>query len=197
MKLFSTQPTEQDIIDGIRHGGPARRRFENQLYDRFDYLIRDGTRKHRLSEEECASAYSDAVLSVIEHIATGRFEGRSGLKTYLYQIFTNKCVDLIRKNTTNRSSVNRTASLDESLFQLSDSVQSVVQQLIARQDIALLQQRLRLLSDKCRDMVLAWGEGYSDAEIATMVGYQSADVAKTSRLRCLERLRELYRMTKP
>lgn len=180
-------------MEGIRAGGPQRRLYENKLYEKYDYLIADGVRKHRLSEDDCASAYSDAVLTLFEHITNGRFEGRSELKTYLYQIFSNKCVDAIRKKTTNRSSVHDAFSLDDSLMQLPDEARSAVQRLIAESDVELLRQHLRALGDKCRSMILAWGEGYSDDEIAQTMGYNTAAVAKTSRLRCMEKLRERYR----
>ncbi len=178
---------------GIRSGGTQRRLFENKLYEKYDYLIADGVRKHRLTEDDCASAYSDSVLTLFEHITTGRFEGRSELKTYLYQIFSNKCVDAIRKKTTNRSSVHDALSLDDTLLQLPDEARSAVQRLIAQSDVDALHRHLRSIGDKCRAMILAWGEGYSDDEIAQTMGYNTAAVAKTSRLRCIEKLRERYR----
>lgn len=193
MRLSSKKLSDTDLIDGILAGDPDRRLCENQLYDRYAYFVREGTRKHRLSEDDCASAYSDTILSVIDHVQTGRFEGRSNLKTYLYQIFTNKCVDFIRKKTTNRSSVHDALSLDDALLQLPDSARSVVQQLITAGDMERLYAQLKTLGEKCRSMILAWGEGYSDEEIARQLGYNTAAVAKTSRLRCLERLRDSYR----
>ena len=193
MPLSSGQFSDADLMAGIRAGGTQRRLYENKVYEKYDYLIADGTRKHRLTEDDCASAYSDAVLTVIENVASGRFEGRSELKTYLYQIFTNKCVDAIRKKTTNRSSVHDALSLDDSLLQLPDEARSAVQRLIIQSDIDSLYSHLRDLGDKCRTMILAWGEGYSDDEIAQTMGYNSAAVAKTSRLRCLEKLRERFR----
>ncbi len=193
MALFSKQPSDAELMAGIRAGGAQRRQAENKLYEKYAYLITNGTRNHRLDEEECASAYSDTVLTLFEHILNGRFEGRSELKTYLYQIFTNKCVDLIRKKTTNRSSVHDAFSLDDSLMQLPDAARSAVQQLIAQSDVENLHRKLNDIGEKCRSMVLAWGEGYSDEEIAQTLGYSSSAVAKTSRLRCLEKLRERYR----
>ncbi|WP_080241647.1 RNA polymerase sigma factor [Spirosoma rigui] len=185
--------SDADLMAGIRAGGPQRRLYENKLYERYDYLVADGVRKHRLAEDDCASAYSDAVLTVFDHISSGRFEGRSELKTYLYQIFANKCVDAIRKKTTNRSSVHDAFSLDDSLMQLPDAARLAVQHLIAKSDVEILHQHLKNLGDKCRSMILLWGEGYSDDEIAQSMDYNSAAVAKTSRLRCLDKLRERYR----
>lgn len=193
MQLFSRQSTDAELMAGIRAGGPQRRLCENKLYEKYDYLVADGVRKHRLAEEDCASAYSDAILTVFDSISNGRFEGRSELKTYLYQIFTNKCVDAIRKKTTNRSSVHDAFSLDNSLMQLPDAARSAVQRLIAQSDVENLHRHLNELGDKCRAMILMWGEGYSDDEIAQTMAYNSAAVAKTSRLRCLDKLRERYR----
>ncbi len=193
MGLFSRQLTDAELMAGIRAGGAQRRLCENKLYEKYDYFITDGVRKHRLAEDDCASAYSDTILTVFEHIRSDRFEERSGLKTYLYQIFTNKCVDAIRKKTTNRSSVHDAFSLDDSLMQLPDAARSVVQALIAQSEVENLHRQLNEIGDKCRTMILMWGEGYSDDEIAQTMAYNSAAVAKTSRLRCLDKLRERYR----
>ena len=195
MGLLPRHLADAELMAGIRAGGPQRRHYENKLYEKYSYLVDDGIRKHRLAEDDCASAYSDAVMTVFEHIGSGRFEGRSELKTYLYQIFTNKCVDAIRKKTTNRSSVHDASSLDDSLMQLPDAARSAVQILIAQSDVENLNRQLNEVGDKCRTMILMWGEGYSDDEIAQTMAYNSAAVAKTSRLRCLDKLRERYRNT--
>jgi RNA polymerase sigma factor (sigma-70 family) len=192
MNIFTKIPQDSSIIEAIRTGGPQRRSYENQLYGKYAYLIRDGVRKHRLSQDDCSIAYSDAVLTVIEHLASGRFEGRSELKTYLHQIFSNKCVDLIRRNATKRAQVYRPEALDDSLNLLPDEARSVIQELIQQQDGDLLRQRLDEIGDKCRRILWAWGEGYKDEEIAERLSYQSAAVAKTSRRRCLDKLRERY-----
>ncbi len=192
MKLLQKSPPDPNIIQGIRAGGTARRLHENQLYGKYAYLIGEGTRKHRLSEDDSSIAYSDAVLTVIEHICADRFEGRSELKTYLFQIFNNKCVDLARRNTTKKAQIHQADGLSDYLNLLPDDTRTAVQQLMHQQDAQLLGQRLQELGEKCRQMLLAWGEGYKDEDIAQQMSYQSAAVVKTSRLRCLQRLRELY-----
>jgi len=196
MTIFTKPPQDSSIIEGIRTGGPQRRAYENQLYGKYTYLIREALRKHRLSEDDCSMAYSDAVLTVIEHLASGRFEGRSELKTYLHQIFSNKCVDFIRRNTTKKAQVHRPEPLPDALNLLPDEARSVIQELMQQQDGDLLRQRLRELGDKCRRILWAWGEGYKDEEIAAQLDYQSAAVAKTSRQRCLDKLRDMYHTRK-
>ena len=194
MRFFPNTLSDADLIDGLRTGGTNRRFFENSLYDRYAYLVREGAKKHRLDEDQTATAYADAVLSVIEQLGASRFEGRSGLKTYLYQIFTNKCVDLIRKKTTNREKVHQQGvEIDGILLQVPDETRSVIQHLIAQHDAERLRERMQLLGAKCRSMLLTWADGLPDEVIAEEHGYKSAAVAKTSRLRCLDKLRDLYR----
>lgn len=193
MFFFNKAIDDEAILQGIRAGGTQRRLFENKLYEKYYYLVREAQFKHKISTDDAESAYSDAILTVIEHIVEHRFEGRSALKTYLYQIFTNKCVDIIRKNTTNRAEIHQNiVGLEDALLWLPDEAHSVVKKLIVESDIAQLRQHLQTLGDKCREMILAWGEGYSDEEIAQMMAYNTAAVAKTSRQRCLEKLKEKY-----
>ncbi|GAB3338568.1 hypothetical protein GCM10027299_50780 [Larkinella ripae] len=193
MAFFGRHPTDSDLIAGLKADGVQRRQAEDRLYLKYQYMIGDGVRKHRLDEEDCASAYSDTILSVIDNVRRGKFEGRSELKTYLYQIFTNKCIDLIRKKSTQRDRVHDAVSLDNSLLQLPETARSMIEQLIAQSDVDRLRALIGQLGDKCREILLAWGEGYSDEEIALQMHYNTASVAKTSRLRCIERLRTLYR----
>jgi RNA polymerase sigma-70 factor (ECF subfamily) len=186
--------TDQEIIEQLRLSGNDKRKSEEQLFNRFAYFIREGMTKHALSEDESFDAYSDTVLAAIQNIQTAHFEARASLKTYLYQIFHNKCVDLLRKRTTNKNSVHRPDSISDRLLLLSDTARSVVQKLIDQADWKLLREKLNQLEEKCRQLLLYWGDNYSDREIASLLQYKTADVVKTSRLRCMERLRKLYKV---
>ncbi|GAA0560121.1 RNA polymerase sigma factor [Chitinophaga japonensis] len=181
---------EVTLVDSLQAGGAERRIAEKKLYEHFFYFISQGARKYHLPEDECASAYSDTMLSVIEHIINGRFEGRSSLKSYAYQIFMNKCVDLVRKKTTNKSSVHDTEVIDLLVTALPDRARTVIQQLVDKSDRWLMMQKLREIGEKCQQLLLLFEDGYSDREIALQMQYQSPEVVKTTRLRCLEKLRE-------
>jgi len=185
--------TDQEIIEQLRHSGKDKRRSEEQLFNRFAYFIREGITKHGLSEDESFNAYSDTLLAAFENIKNTHFEARASLKTYLYQIFHNKCVDLIRKKTTNKNSVHQAEAISDKMMLLTDSARSVVQKLIDKTNWEQLRAKLAQLEEKCRQLLMYWGESYSDKEIASLLQYKTADVVKTSRLRCLERLRKLYK----
>jgi len=185
--------TDQEIINRLRESGIDQRRSEDELFNRFSYFIREGMNKHALTEDESFNAYSDTILAALENIRNTRFEARSSLKTYLFQIFHNKCVDLLRKKTTNKQRVHLSETISGKLLQLSDNARSIIQQLVDQADWQLLKEKMKLLEDKCRQLLTFWGENYSDREIAAQLQYKTADVVKTSRLRCLERLRKLYK----
>ncbi len=184
---------DQEIIKQLRQSGIDKRRSEEQLFNRFAYFVREGMTKHALSEDESFDAYSDTILAALENIRNEHFEARASLKTYLYQIFHNKCVDLLRKRTTNKNSVHRPESISDRLMLLTDTARSVVQKMMDQADWNLLREKLNQLEEKCRQMLTYWGDNYSDKEIAALLGYKTADVVKTSRLRCLDRLRNLYK----
>src|SRR4249919_2666288 len=109
----SFQYTDQQIIEQLRQSGTDKRRSEEQLFNRFAYFIREGMTKHALSEDESFNAYSDTILAALENIRNAHFEARASLKTYLYQIFHNKCVDLLRKKTTNKNSVHLSETISD------------------------------------------------------------------------------------
>ena len=194
MSLFSHNfLSDENIIHGIIGDGVLQRNTENRLYEQFFYFIKDATFKHKLSEDEAASIYTDTILAFIDNVRNKRFEGKSAVKTYLYQIFSNKCVDFLRKTTTNKMSVHEAQPLQDWILSMPDDAKSALQKLISEHEVEVLKTKIKLLGDKCQQMLMAWGEGFSDSKIADELGYQSSNVAKVSRLRCMDKLREMYR----
>lgn len=193
ISTYSSNNAEQAILSGLLQTGIERRKGEEQLFSSYAYFIREGIKKYALQEDEAFDAYSDSVLSAIQKIIGGNFEGRSSLKTWLFQIFQNKCVDLLRKKATNKNSVHKTITVSDMLHQLSDTGKTIVQKMIEKTDWELLKKRVNELGDKCRELLLLSADGYSDREVAAQLEYKSADVVKTSRLRCLDKLRQLYK----
>lgn len=181
--------SEGSILQGIISGGPHRSSYEKELYKSFFYFIREAQTKYGLTEEDTASAYSDTIIVIIHNIVCGKFEGRSSLKTYAYKIFHNKCVDVFRKTTTNRARVDDTLPLDSLVYELPDDAKNAIQKLIAKDERQQVMEKLNEIGDKCRELLLLFEDGYSDKEIAELMNYQSQAVVKTTRLRCLIKLK--------
>ena len=181
--------SEDSVLQGIISGGPHRSTYEKELYKSFFYFIREAQTKYGLTEEDAASAYSDTIIVIIHNIVCRKFEGRSSLKTYTYKIFHNKCVDVLRKATTNRGKVDDTLPLDSLVYELPDDAKNAVQKLIAKDERQQVMEKLNQIGDKCRELLLLFEDGYSDKEIAELMNYQSHAVVKTTRLRCLIKLK--------
>jgi RNA polymerase sigma-70 factor (ECF subfamily) len=189
---FISNSSDQQIMQSLSQGGNARRRAEGELFQQYSYFIHEGMKKYSLQEEEAFDAYSDTLLVTIESITNGSFEKRSSIKTFIYRVFNNKCVDTIRKKTTNKSSVNRTIDLPEGLMQLSDNAKSIVQQLVDKVDLEDMRRRVAGIGETCRELLTMFAEGFSDKEIAGAMNYKTPEVVKTSRLRCMQKLRATY-----
>ncbi len=187
-KFLTSQ--DQEILAGLQSGYKQRLVQEKILYNCYQYFIGEGCKKYNLSNEDSFSAYSDTVLSVIHNVVSERFDGRSSLKTYLFQIFSNKCIDLVRKSTTNKQQVHQTMAIPEMMSQLPDNTRIIIEHLIDRQKQEAIKFNLEAIGQKCRDILLLFEDGLTDREIAEELEYNNAAVAKTTRLRCLEKLRE-------
>jgi len=197
MPVFPTVVSgDEEIIRQLKESKMVRRKAEEELFSRHIYFIKEGINKYSLDQEDAFNAYSDTIIQVIENVSADRFEKRSSLKTYLYRIFNNKCVDLIRKKTTNKSSVHQTAPISDMLTMISDPAKTIIQQLVEKNDVALLKQKLTEIGDICKQLLTMFAEGHNDKEIAVAMEYKSPDVVKTSRLRCLDKLRQLYNIKK-
>lgn len=193
MSVFNySREVDHRVIGLILQGGSDKRKGEETLFAAYAYFVREGMRKYGLSEDQAFNAYSDSILATIDNISNRSFQGNSSLKTYIYRIFRNKCVDLLRKNATSKNSMSRALSIDDQLSLVSDMSRSILQVLIDKADWHLLKERLNQLSEDCRQMLLLWADNFSDKEIASAMEYKTADVVKTSRLRCLQKLRRLY-----
>ena len=181
---------DREIIDGLVINSSQRQHFEKALYLQYRYFIEEGSRKYKLSYEDSFSAYSDAVLSVIKNIINQSFNNNSSLKTYLFQVFSNKCIDLIRKRTTNIQKVHQSVAEPELLSHLPDKSKNVIEKLIEQQKLLEIRQHLEVIGEKCKEILLLFEDGYTDKEIAEKLSYNSASVAKTTRLRCLDKIKE-------
>ena len=197
MPVFPTVVSgDEEIIRQLKESKMVRRKAEEELFSRHIYFIKEGINKYSLDQEDAFNAYSDTIIQVIENVSADRFEKRSSLKTYLYRIFNNKCVDLIRKKTTNKNSVHQTTPISDMLTMISDPAKTIIQQLVEKNDVALLKAKLTEIGENCKQLLTMFAEGYNDKEIAVTMEYKSPDVVKTSRLRCLDKLRQLYNIKK-
>lgn len=196
--LFSFfQNTDTKLIAGIKQEGLQSRLFEDELYKKYVYLVKSvGVIKQGLLEEDAKTAYHDTINAVILAIVSDTFEQKSSLKTFMHRIFLNKCVDLVRKNTTNKETANNQANLsDMDDVAIRNQIErEAAESSFATQDTqAFLLHLIKQLRAKCQVILLvAAYYGYKDEEIAELVNLSSGKSVSVTKRRCEAELRELY-----
>jgi RNA polymerase sigma factor (sigma-70 family) len=80
-----------DIIERISSGDEQSFR---QFYEFYNEMVYNTCLLHLQNEEEAEEAMQDTFVQV--HQSAGAFKGNSSVKTWLYRIAVNKCLDRIR-----------------------------------------------------------------------------------------------------
>jgi RNA polymerase sigma factor (sigma-70 family) len=179
------------IISGIRNGGTQGQLCENELFENCSFLVNMHYKSYGLKHDDCLIAYADTIITVIGHIKKNIFEEKSSLKTYITRIFMNKCVDQKRKETTIKNSPNND-SLDVSSYlnRFTDTARGVIEKFIQGENRQILRSRINGLGGSCRQLLFLYIEEKTDQEIADAMSFKSSDVVKTTRLRCIEKLKQ-------
>lgn len=190
-------PSDTKLITGIRQEGLQSRLFENELYKKYAYIVQSvGIRDKGLTEEDAKTAYHDTLNATILAIVTDTFEQKSSLKTYIHRIFLNKCVDLVRKNTTNKETPNHHNNLhdiDEVAIRNQIEKESAESSFATEDTQAFILHLIKQLRAKCQAILLISAYyGFKDEEIADIVNLSSGKSVSVTKRRCEEELRELY-----
>ena len=137
-----------------------------------------------LSHEECEEIYNDSFMALCENISSGKLQTLTcSLQTYINQIGRNKSVSYLR-------------SKGEDLHLIPDYEIAQWDDLPEDEDIEadLLEKVYRLVkemqNDTCRKLLFGfYWHHYTMEMLAKLIGANSADVAKTTKNRCLTKLR--------
>ncbi|MEM6347737.1 MAG: sigma-70 family RNA polymerase sigma factor [Bacteroidota bacterium] len=195
MKLKATQQDETQWIAAIRQGGVARERAIHALNLAYRGYLVQQKQKLKLSEEDVIDCYTDAVVAVSEHVVDGRFAGESRLSTYFFRIFSNRCIDKLRSNTTNIKKAQQDWS--EAFVHLPDRAQDFLRSMMDQEKLELVLSYLDALGERCRQILwysAYWG--YSPKEIAEKMNFSSPKSASSQRYQCLQALKKNLKAAK-
>lgn len=181
------EAVDRNYIDHIRAGGFKQERSIRQLYEQYFYLVRLGKSKYpKMDDDDLLSAYNASIISLRKQIVLGNFRGESTIKTYLNRIFFNKCIDILRKHSSNKED-----SGFESMPEPDSGNQSpgILKQLYQEERIAQLASLLEKLGKVCKKIIIdAEYWGYNATEIAERVGFSNARSVSSKKYDCLKRL---------
>lgn len=192
----------------IRRGGSARERANQILQTRFFYLVRQvGVRKLRLSYEEAAMVYADALTELDQKIYAG--EVIEDVGKMLYTLTSRRGVDAVRRRTTKvkiepLSQPSRVLDLPQWLFDTLQHSEENMEGLFQHEDETEPQQRqqailaclkwvLEGMPPKRRALLVDKLDGYDYEELTQLHGFKNERVAHEMVSRGMESLRNALR----
>lgn len=143
----------------------------------------------RLSDPDLADVFQDCCIILLKNIRTGRLSVlTASVQTYLFGI----CKKLLTAE--QRRSRRITFPGEENLQPLESLDLGAEHRTIANEDITHIENALARLGEPCHRLLrLTFYERWRSAKIADEMGYASADVVRTQRGRCLDKLRALFK----
>lgn len=149
--------SDQEIVAMLQSGDNKQvRAAENYLFDEFRKLLGWKPFTEILKDtRDREESYLDAYLVLVSNIKTGRFDGKSSIKTYLSKIFLYTCVKYYRRNTTNKSKPdkpNENTPSEELLKGFASDVHDKLNSLMSQYSGSLLDETLnhfRLSNYRC------------------------------------------------
>ena len=168
-------------IEGVRNGDQS---LIDQFY--FNYradFLQWAEAKYKLGEDDLADIYQNAVIALYENVVTGKLENlQSNLKTYLYGIAKNLILKSFRRS---KMESNHQEAITEhwvTQFLTDDSHLESMRECVKK----LMYQ----MEEPCKTILeLFYYQNHSIEMIAQAMKYQSKDVAKTQKSRCLKTLK--------
>ena len=182
--------TDQEIIRAIESGGIAKEKASSRLYQSLEPYVLNGVKKFRMTEELAREAFHLAINKTIQAIEFGQFQGKSKISTYFHPIFFNRCIDILR-----RESSYKEDDLDDYMFNLPDKAMDILRDIQAQDNLRQLHLYLDKLGEKCRRLLIdtEW-HGKTLDEMAKLLDYSSASAAGTTKNRCLKKLKSLMNL---
>ncbi len=182
--MANTYWTDEALITSIRSGGAAREDALKRIYllpglreSVLRYIL-----EHGGDRQDAQDIFQESMVLLDRNLREGRFEGKSALSTYFVAIAKWRWVTVRRQQ-------GRYTELSPA--QYDSEVESPETETIRSEYRELFQEALAQIGDRCRELLQLYQLEYSMEEIADLMQYNNADVAKKEAYRCRMRFREL------
>lgn len=179
--------SDQILFNELKNGSETA--FK-KVYQENRQLFLNFAKKYRLVENDVLDIYQDAYIVLYENIRNKKLiELKSSLSTYLISIGKYMIMNKLRKN---KKQINNESILT-TVHEVDNTVESfdlVKEELTPNQQI--MQKYFDKLSEKCKAILtLFYYQKYSIAQIMQAGNYNSLNVVKSQKSRCLKTLKEM------
>ena len=180
--------SESQLVEAIQQGGAGRQTAIRHIYNdrQLCQKIIQFVMNNRSNESDGQDMFHEGIIVLDRNIREGKFRGESSLQGYLYSICRFLWMNQIRKNV-RVNLTDDTRMLDD----VSEDNPEVT--LFSEEKKQLLDQMVRQLGERCRQILELWKLSYSMEEIAEQLDFSSAAMARKAKYRCHQSLLELLR----
>lgn len=158
------------------------------LYNRYRAEFLGFGKRYKLDDDTLADVYQEAFLALRKHAIKGKLNlVKCSMKTYLFGIGKYMIYDVL-------SEKKRTLPYKPNLHIAGEEIPEIKldNPTLLSQEQLLLRKYFKELGEKCRQVLtLFYYRGLTTKEIAEVAGYNSTNVAKAQKSRCLKTLKQM------
>ncbi len=155
------------------------------------YCITNLQKKVKCSKEEAEDIFIEAVMNFRDKIITGKVDYLTSVRNYLYTTCYNMWLERYRRYKRYQEGLPDIVRFYQEELNETDVVELEKQEKFIR----ITNEALGKLGEKCKDIIsYFYLENKRMAEIAQIMNFSSADVAKTTKSRCFKKLLDEVRM---
>lgn len=174
---------DQQILKRIRQND---RTVLGELFIEYEKMVFGYITARGGSNADAEDMLQEAIIVLWQNVSSGSFKLTAKLSTYIMSIAKNKWMAEMRK---------RSRSLDGGLLQdAPDETPSALQGIIADEKTRRIRRALDSLSPVCKELLLLfYFEERSLEDIARIMNFANANVAKTKKYQCKKSLEKILK----
>lgn len=174
---------ERELVNRIRHND---RTVLGELFVRYRKLACSYVTANGGDEPDAEDMLQEAIIVLWQRVCSGQFELRAKLSTFIMGVVKNKWMSEMRK----RQKIEKEARLSD----VSDGEASLLDSVIEGERLERVRAALEAMNEGCRQLLmLYYFEERSFKDVAGIMGFANADVAKAKKYQCKKALERLLR----
>ncbi len=175
--------SDADLLTALKHPKEMDAAIK-VIYKEYYGLLENYVVNNKGNKDDAADVIQEAIVAFIEIVEADKYRGDASIKSLLYAITRNLWLGELRK----RSSTDNRNRIFENAKDVTE--EAVVQHLVKREHVALVQQLFDRLGAKCKQLLLlVYYEDLSMNEvIQQMPDYQNEQVLRNKKYKCMKQL---------
>ncbi len=177
---------EEEIIKILEAGGEQENQVLKYLYTTHYGSIRQLVVRQGGSEQEAEDIFQEALITFYEQVKNGRFTHTAKIKTYLFAVAKNNWMNKLKRK-------NRQTELKAGEWYSEKDTESSPSDVLHQQEVVdFAKSIIAQLGTDCQKMLdLSLYRKLAMKEIAVIMNYGNAQVARNKKHKCLEQLKKI------